>query len=159
MGNKTDLEFTLVSLDFPIRHHLLQSTHLLTATLLWPRIGVAKKSTEQEVRLKRGACEFTRQPWNERILFKESVEGTFALAISMTVSATRMHLRTFRRALAGYALTAGGAAINDFGPVGEIAEVSMKAMAKVVNNSSKKKAPATPQRKSPELSSRTYYLQ
>ncbi|MBP5299965.1 MAG: hypothetical protein J6Y80_01040 [Victivallales bacterium] len=137
MSTKIDLEFTLVSLDFPIRHHLPQSTHLLRATLLWPRIGVAKKACEQEVRLRKGVCDLSQLPWNERILFKESAEGVFGLAISMTVSATRTHLRTFRRALAGYALAAGGAVLDDFGPGGEVAEVSMKAMAKVVNNASK----------------------
>ena len=137
MSSKLDLEFTLVSLDLPPRRHLLQSTHLMTATLLWPRIGIAKKTTEQEVRLKKGRCDKADAPWNERILFKESVEGSFALAVSLTVSVMRQHLRTFRRALAGYALTAAGSAVDDFGPAGEVAELPLKAMAKVVNNASK----------------------
>ena len=137
MSSKIDLEFTLVSLDLPLRQHLPQSTHLLNATLLWPRVGIAKKTTEQEVRCKKGRCDKAEAPWNERILFKESVEGDFALAISLTVSVMRTHLRTFRRALAGYALTAVGSAVDDFGPAGEVAELPLKAMAKVVNNASK----------------------
>ena len=137
MSAKTDLEFTLVSIDLPLRRHLPQSTHLLSATLLWPRVSIARKTSEQEVRFRKGVCNMETAPWNERILFKESTEGVFALAISLTVSVTRMHLRTFRRALAGYALTAAGAAMDDFGPAGEVAEMSMKAMAKMVNNASK----------------------
>ena len=137
MSSKLDLEFTLVSLDFPPRRHLPQSTHLMTATLLWPRIGVTKKTAEQEVRFKKGRCDKADAPWNERILFKESVEGDFALAVSLTVSVMRQHLRTFRRALAGYALTAAGSAVDDFGPAGEVAELPLKAMSKVVGNASK----------------------
>ncbi len=137
MSSKFDLEFTLVSLDLPPRRNLPQSTHLLNATLLWPRVGVAKKNAEQEVRLKKGVCDKADAPWNERVLFKESVEGDFALAVSLTVSATRQHLRAFRRALAGYALTAAGAAIDDLGPGGEVAEASMKAVAKVMSTSAK----------------------
>ena len=134
MSSKFDLEFTLVSIDLPLRKHLPQSTHLLSATLLWPRVGVAKKTAEQEVRFKKGRCDKAEAPWNERILFKESVEGDFALAVSLTVSALRTHLRTFRRALAGYALTAAGSAVDDFGPAGEVAELPLKAMSKVVGN-------------------------
>ena len=134
MSSKFDLEFTLVSIDLPLRKHLPQSTHLLSATLLWPRVGIAKKTAEQEVRFKKGRCDKAEAPWNERILFKESVEGDFALAVSLTVSALRTHLRTFRRALAGYALTAAGSAVDDFGPAGEVAELPLKAMSKVVGN-------------------------
>ena len=137
MSSKLDLEFTLVSIDLPLRKHLPQSTHLLSATLLWPRVGIAKKTAEQEVRFKKGRCDKAEAPWNERILFKESVEGDFALAVSLTVSALRTHLRTFRRALAGYALTAAGSAVDDFGPAGEVAELPLKAMSKVVSNASK----------------------
>lgn len=137
MASKTDFEFTLVELDLPLRRHLPPSTHLMSATLLWPRVGIARKTAEQEVRIQKGRCDKVGTPWNERILFKESVEGNFALAVSLTVSATRQHLRTFRRALAGYALTAAGAAVDDFGPAGELAELPLKAMAKQVNNASK----------------------
>ena len=44
MASKTDFEFTLVELDLPLRRHLPPSTHLMSATLLWPRIGIARKT-------------------------------------------------------------------------------------------------------------------
>ncbi len=134
---KTDLEITLVKVDIPSRKSYKDSSHIVTANLLWPRVGIAKRSAERELRLKAGACDMAGAPWNERILFKESCEGRFALQVLLTMSLTRNALRAFRRSVLGYVLKSAGTIADIAGVAGELAEAPLKVAAKDLTDSGK----------------------
>ncbi|MCQ2396076.1 MAG: hypothetical protein MJ106_00045 [Lentisphaeria bacterium] len=128
---KPDLEFCLERLEIPLRKHIRESTHILDATLIWPRTGIAKRTSSCETRLERGVCDKACAPWHERILFQESCEGRFALNIDLTVSVTRTQLRKWRRTIAGYVVKSAGELADDFGGfAGEVAEAPLKVLSK-----------------------------
>ena len=128
--SKLDLEICLEKLELPGRAVLRESAHVLNATLIWPRIGIAKRSWECEVRLKKGLCDKSAAPWHEKILFREITEGHFALQLDLTVSLTRIQLRTWRRQLMGYVTKAAGELADDVGFAGELAEAPLKVASK-----------------------------
>lgn len=128
---KPDLEFCLERLEIPVRRHIIASTHILNASLIWPRTGIAKRTSSCEARLERGVCDKAGAPWHERILLQESCEGRFALSVDMTVSVTRTQLRTWRRMIAGYIVKSAGELADNFGGfAGEVAEAPLKVLAK-----------------------------
>ena len=130
MPSKLDLEICLERLEFPKRALLRESVHILNATLIWPRMGIAKRTWECEVRLKKGLCDKSDSPWNEKILFRETAEGHFALQLDLTVSLTRIQLRAWRRQLMGYVTKAAGEVADDIGFAGELAEAPLKVASK-----------------------------
>ena len=133
--SKLGLEFTLESVEIPLRRRIRESAHTLTAQLIWPRVTIAKRTAEAEFRLKDGVCDMKAAPWNEKILFRETVDGRFALKVDMSVSLTRTQLRDWRRKTMGYILLAAGQAADDVGFAGELAEAPMKTTAKALQAS------------------------
>lgn len=128
---KPDLEFCLERLEIPMRNPIKESTHILNASLIWPRTGIAKRNSSCEARMLRGICDKSSSPWHERILFQESCEARFALSIDMTVSLTRTQLRTWRRMIAGYIVRSAGEFADNFGGfAGEVAEAPLRVLAK-----------------------------
>ncbi len=61
-----------------------ESRHAVTAELVWPRSGTASKRYTRVVRLRKNACAFTADDWADAILFKDVVEGRFALKLSVS---------------------------------------------------------------------------
>ena len=69
--------------------------HVVMGRLVWPRAGIAERASAQVVEGE--AVVLTGQPWNERILFKETVEGRFALELSVTEAVADDKIAAFIR--------------------------------------------------------------
>jgi len=132
---KREVEITLHSIHIPVTGAGLDTTtsHLLTADLVWPRTGTARKSASQSCTLQEGASEFTAVNWGRRILFKETVEGRFALAVTVTESLDDEELEKILRFWAGAALGVGAGAVEGAaGPLGDLAAAPLEYAAKAV---------------------------
>ncbi|HRR34070.1 MAG TPA: hypothetical protein P5026_08235 [Kiritimatiellia bacterium] len=132
---KRTLEITLHSIHIPVTGAGLDTTtsHLLTAELVWPRTGTARKSASQSITLRKGSAELAALNWGRRILFKENVEGRFALAVTVTESLDDEELEKILRFWAGAALGIGAEAADDAaGPLGDLAAAPLKYAAKAV---------------------------
>ena len=130
---KRTLEITLQSLTVPVTGAgLLEKTsHLLTAELIWPRVGIAQKATSQPCQLTNGEADFENTHWGNRILFKENVEGKFALRISLTEVLDDEELEKFLRAFSGAALGFGADMLAPlYPPFGKLAAAPIDYLAK-----------------------------
>ncbi|MDD4101210.1 MAG: hypothetical protein PHU80_01085, partial [Kiritimatiellae bacterium] len=83
---KRELEINLSQINIPVTGSglLRNSSHLLSAELIWPRTGVARKSTSQPCRLREGQADFELENWGLKVLFKENVAGRFGLKLTIT---------------------------------------------------------------------------
>ena len=106
---KRTLEISVQAIAVPITGAgLLDKTaHLLSAELIWPRVGIAQKAAAQPCQLEKGYSDFEKVNWGHRILFKENVEGKFALRIALTEVLDDEELEKFLRSFSGAALAYG----------------------------------------------------
>lgn len=106
---KKDVEILLVKIEFTAlpERKLLKSRNLACVDLVWPRTGIARKSAAREVVFRKGKADFTGEEWAKRVLFRESVEGHTAFAVSVTEPVTVQKLKRFARLTAKYALRMG----------------------------------------------------
>jgi len=82
------------------------TSHALVANLIWPRGAIAKKGTAQVCRLRQGVM--AEAAWGDRVLFKEDVEGRFAVQVSVSEATDGDRLEEFLRSVAGTVLSATG---------------------------------------------------
>ena len=132
---KREVEITLNSINIPVTGAGLDTTtsHLLTTDLVWPRVGVARKSASQSCTLQEGTADFETANWGRRILFKETVEGRFALAVTVTEALDDEELEKILRFWAGAALAIGADAVDSAaGPLGDLAAAPLEYAAKAV---------------------------
>lgn len=130
---RKEVEITLHSIHIPETTSGLdtETTHLLGADLVWPRIGVAQKSASQTCALKEGHADFETVNWGRRILFKETVEGRFALSLTLTESLDDEDLEQFFRFCAGAFLSIGAGMVESaVKPVGKLAAAPLDYAAK-----------------------------
>ena len=85
----------------------LKSRNLGSVDLIWPRAGIAKRSSAREFTFRKGKVAFTDEPWARRVLFREEVEGHTAFAVSITEPISIQKVRRFLRLAAKYALKQG----------------------------------------------------
>ena len=133
---RREVEITLHSIHIPVTGIGLdtETSHLLTAELVWPRTGVAQKRTSQACDLKQGQADFASVNWGRRILFKEHVEGRFALGLTLTEALDDEAVEQFLRFWAGAVLSIGGSLIeNAAKPVGKIASAPLDYLAKNIS--------------------------
>ena len=106
---KENLEFLLVKAELKgiPEKGLLRSRNIGQVDLIWPRIGVAKKSGAREMVFKKGVCDFTGEPWTKRVVFREEIEDHCGLAVSITEPVSVQKVRRFLRLTAKYALKMG----------------------------------------------------
>ena len=86
---------------------LLKSRNMVQVDIVWPRSGIARKSSMREAVFKRGKCDFTGEPWTKRVVFREDVEGHCGFAVSVTDPVSIQKLRRYLRLTAKYALKMG----------------------------------------------------
>lgn len=132
---KRELEIVLSQAHIPVTGSGLirNSSHLLTAELLWPRTGVARKSSVQPCGLKQGLADFENVNWGLKALFKETVTGRFALRLSLTEALDDEEIEKFLRSAAGAAIAFGADAVTAlWQPFGKIAAAPLDAVAKSV---------------------------
>lgn len=132
---KRELEIVLSQAHIPVTGSGLirNSSHLLTAELLWPRTGVARKSSVQPCGLKQGLADFENVNWGLKALFKENVAGRFALRLTLTEALDDEEIEKFLRSVAGAAIAFGAdVATAMWPPFGKIAAAPLDAVAKNV---------------------------
>lgn len=133
--DKRMLEITLHAMRVPVTGTGTdkETTHRLTAELIWPKVGTARKNSSQSFGLKKGVADFERVHWGKRILFRETVEGRFALGVTLTENLDYEDLEKFLRFWAGAALGLGAdVADKTAGPLGDLAAVPLDYAAKAV---------------------------
>lgn len=106
---KRTLEISVQEITVPVTGAgvLDKTSHLLSAELIWPRVGIAQKAAAQPCQLEKGYSDFEKIHWGNRILFKENVEGKFALRIALTEVLDDEELEKFLRSFSGAALAFG----------------------------------------------------
>ena len=106
---KTGVEILLLKAELsglPERR-LPQSRNLGCVDLIWPRMGVARKSAAREMAFRRGVADFSGEEWAKRVLFREEIEGRCGLAATITEPVSVQLARRFLRLTAKYALKMG----------------------------------------------------
>lgn len=135
MKTKTTVEILLKSLDFTgiPEKRLLISRNLLTVDLIWPRVGVARKSASRQVKMKKGAAVFTGEPWAKRILHREEIDGHTAFVVSLTEPVSLQKLHRFLQLTAKLALREGAEMVDAMCvSYGDIAAAPVTALATMV---------------------------
>jgi len=131
--SKKNIQLTLESIEIPSCCGAGNHRHLMMMNLVWPRLGVAKKSSTLTVPLVSGKCYTDAWSWTNKICFKESVEGTFGLYVSVSEPITETKIRNFLRMLAGKSAAVASDAIEDAVPipvVDELAGIPMMCLSK-----------------------------
>ncbi len=106
------------------------TSHILTAELIWPRTGVPRKSASQPCNLKDGQADFESVNWGLKVLFKENVAGRFALRLTLTEILDDEEIEKILRSAAGAAIAFGAdAAATLWPPFGKIAAAPLDAVA------------------------------
>ncbi len=132
---KRELEMSLSHVHIPVTGSGIarNTSHLLTAELIWPRTGVASKSSGQSCHLKKGFADFERANWGLKVLFKENVTGRFGLKLTLSEALDDEELEKILRAAAGAAIAFGADAAAAFWPpFGKIAAAPLDSIAKNV---------------------------
>ena len=109
MKKKTAVEILLVKavLSGVPEKRLIKSRNLGSIDLIWPRVGVARKSAAREMVFRKGVADFSGEEWTKRILFREEIEGHCGVAVTITEPVSVQKLRRFLRLTAKYALKQG----------------------------------------------------
>lgn len=131
-----ELEITALHATIPCTGSGIVTTtsHLLTAELVWPRIGIAKKSTTYPCKLVRGVLDFSTLDWSVKTLFKEKVSGSFALRMTLTEALDDEALEKILRITTSAAITVGTSYLSSLLPLiwGGIAKAPLNALAKEI---------------------------
>jgi hypothetical protein len=130
---KRALEITIQAIHVPVTGAgLLDTTsHLLSAELIWPRVGIPQKAASQPCQLAKGEADFEKIHWGNRILFKEQVEGKFALRIALTEVLDDEEFEKFLRSFSGAALGFGADVLAPlYPPFGKLAAAPIDYLAK-----------------------------
>jgi hypothetical protein len=133
---KCELEVTLVELALRDEtRSAASSRHLLGATLVWPRVGTARKTHSVSLRLDRGAWSQTDRSWTQRILCKESVQGRFGFDLALTGALSDEQADAFLRTLTSQFVKFTADAIEDhLAPplLGTLAEIPFNVLVKAL---------------------------
>lgn len=72
---------------------------IVLATLLWPRPMISERVSSRVLTFRDGAADLAEKDWTERILFKETVEGTYGLIVQVTEPMSSGEVAKFFRQL------------------------------------------------------------
>jgi hypothetical protein len=95
------LSLKSVTLDAPLNQ---TGECVLLAELILPRPSIAKKSALKDCRVTKGKRSFVREPFYEKGLFKEKVDGPFGVRVSLSRPLKHPELNQFLRQLLGTGL-------------------------------------------------------
>ena len=130
---KREVEITLEAINVPVLEIKTgaETSHVVGVELIWPRTGIAKKSGEQSCRLVNGQGAFAGLNWGRRILIRESVEGRFALRMTLTEDLDDEEMEKFLRFCSGVVIAFAADAVEDVAPAaGKIASSPFDYLAK-----------------------------
>lgn len=135
MKTKTSVEILLKSLSFTgvPEKRLPLSRNLLTVDLVWPKVGTARKSASRQISMKKGACDFTSEPWAKRVLYREDIEDHCGIAVSLTEPVSLQKLHRLAQLTAKLVLREGAEMVDALClSYGEIAAAPVTALATMV---------------------------
>ena len=136
-AKKYDLEVHFLSLELaPALKPAKNENRLVGIDLVCPRPTVARKSSERVIALTDGVFAPPSPAWTESILFKETINGRFGLAVTISEALSDATSEAFFRtgATALLKLFSGfaGAAMN-VPELDDLAEVPFSALSKVLS--------------------------
>ena len=114
---KQNLQFMLLSIDVPSLHRSGTNRHLLTTELIWPRTGIARKTSTLTLPLTRGICVTDCMSLAGKLCFRETCEGMFGFSVSLSETITATNIRKFVRYFAGKSVDILSDAVEDAVPV------------------------------------------
>jgi hypothetical protein len=112
-----------INLDAPLQ---LSGQSLILTELILPRNAIARKAVLKDVRLTRGRRSLARQPFYEKALLKEKVDGLFGLRVSVTRPLKNPELNQFLRRLLATGLESSVDLLSSllirYSPLGDVLE-------------------------------------
>lgn len=109
--------------------------HLGACQLIWPRPTIARKAASLPLALSKGRWDGDGRPWGDRILFKEPVQGTFAIDFQVTEPVTEAAFKKWIRAGASSFLKLAGSAAEDAAALpglGALSEIPFVLLSKAI---------------------------
>lgn len=141
---KREIEVTMIELAVAAAARPAKSSrHLLGTALIWPRVGTARRTHSSSLILETGSWRMNGRPWTQRILFKETVQGSFGFEVVLTEMLTDEETATFMRTVASQVAKLAADAAEDLlspPPLGDLAAIPFDYLVKAILE---KKAPAT----------------
>lgn len=122
--NKQNLQFTLLTLEIPSLRSEGAVKHLLTTELVWPRTGIARRSSTLTLPLVKGVCATDCMSLAHKLCFKETCEGTFGFTVSLSESITTANVRKFTRYFLGQSAKLAADVAEDAVPIPVLDEVA-----------------------------------
>jgi len=74
---------------------------MLVGRLIWPRSTIAERVSVRALDFNKGACDLHQEKWSDRILFKETVQGTYGLHLGLSGEVTDNQIGHFLKYAAG----------------------------------------------------------
>jgi len=121
---KQNLQIMLSSIDVPSLHRSGTNRHLLTTELVWPRTGIAKRSSVLTIPLTRGVCVTDIMSLAGKLCFKETCEGCFGLYVGLSETITATNIRKFLRYFAGKSVDILSDMVEDAVPVPKLDDIA-----------------------------------
>jgi hypothetical protein len=118
---RRDLEVTLLEFVVSSLQSRRQTRHLFSAQLIWPRVNIASRNCEKELKLEHGRVDWQQAEWEQKILFKETVDNIFGLELRLSCVLSQAQLQEFSRYLAGNISKIAAKTLDDIIPVGDVA--------------------------------------
>lgn len=135
---KKELEIRLVSVNMDSSAGLAKITNnLLSCRMPWLRTGIELRDGTQKIKLASGRWSGETRPWYERILLKETVQGTFSIVIAISQPLTDAAFSKFVGNSAYYVVKALASLADKASPAaafGDIASGPLEALAKKVTD-------------------------
>ncbi len=134
---KRDVEITLAELKLSGDVPLPKSTrHLADFQLVWPRVTIAKKTTSLTLPLAKGAWSGEGRPWTRRVLFKETVQGSFGIEVTLGQALTDSMVAELAAYMAGALVKEVGGVVADAVAApgaGAFAQIPFTALSRLVS--------------------------
>ncbi len=90
-----------------------ETKHVLAARLMYPRPAITEKLTVRTVTLKDGAVDLKKSAWSEKILFKEIVQGPFAVGVEISEALSDTEIDRFVELVSSSVLKLAGSELAD----------------------------------------------
>ena len=137
---KKDLDILIESIELLPEVFAGKSSRVVDFRLVYPRLAIAQKTSSKVIELNGAAIvKPTFSTWTERILFKESVQGTFGLEIDISEPMTAKELENAASSAASALVKLfGGLAADAIGlkSLNPFAELPASGIAKFLSGSS-----------------------
>lgn len=138
-GKKADLEITLESIEIrPEAGFKNQSKRLVDFKLVWPRLSIAQKTASRTLKFADGSWNGKGKSWTERILFKETMQNTSGLEVTISDALADDDMEAMSRVAASSLIKLIGEAAADASGVKALepfAEIPFSTLAKSIGSS------------------------